>query len=102
MAPGHKGYGSVNGRDGRLRKEIALGIASAPSHGTSCRSADYRRGPRESMTMTHDPQNAPAVRNRLVEFAHDRPMLEVTLGLFTNLVLVGLFAYYPAQWLGLW
>jgi hypothetical protein len=52
--------------------------------------------------MTHDPQNAPTMRNRLLEFAHDRPMLEVTLGLFTNLVLVGLFAYYPAQWLGLW
>jgi hypothetical protein len=30
------------------------------------------------------------------------PIAEVTMGLLFNLVLVGLFAYYPARWFGLW
>ena len=33
---------------------------------------------------------------------HEHPLLEVTLGLLANLAPVGLFAFYPGQWLGLW
>jgi hypothetical protein len=30
------------------------------------------------------------------------PVIEVAVGVFANLVVVGLFAYYPARWFGLW
>jgi hypothetical protein len=30
------------------------------------------------------------------------PALEVAVGLFANLVVVALFAYYPARWFGFW
>jgi hypothetical protein len=35
-------------------------------------------------------------------FLHSYAVLEVTIGLLFNLLLVLLFACYPAQWLGLW
>jgi hypothetical protein len=28
--------------------------------------------------------------------------IEVAVGVFANLVVVGLFAYYPARWFGFW
>ena len=30
------------------------------------------------------------------------PAIEVAVGAFANLVVVGLFAYYPARWFGFW
>ena len=30
------------------------------------------------------------------------PVMEIAVGVVGNLVLVGLFAYYPAHWFGLW
>ena len=52
------------------------------------------------MSVMQDSQNA--LRTRLAELAHDRPMLGVVLGLLANFIIIGLLAYYPAQWLGLW
>jgi hypothetical protein len=33
---------------------------------------------------------------------YGHPMLEVTIGLAMNLIIVLLFAAYPARWSGLW
>jgi hypothetical protein len=57
---------------------------------------------RLGMRTMHDAPNALTARRRFAEFTRERPMLEVALGLLMNLVLVGFFAFYPAQWLGLW
>jgi hypothetical protein len=47
-------------------------------------------------------QNAPAYRYSTLHRSEGHPVLEVTVGLLGNLVLVGFFAYYPARWFGLW
>jgi hypothetical protein len=52
--------------------------------------------------MKADRENPPAYRSALSHWSERHPLLEITTALFGNLVLVGLFAYYPAQWLGLW
>jgi hypothetical protein len=41
-------------------------------------------------------------RHPASDFTHGHPMLEVTIGLAMNLVIVMLFAAYPARWFGLW
>jgi hypothetical protein len=47
-------------------------------------------------------QNAPEYGHTISRWGEGHPLLEVTVGLLGNLVLVGLFAYYPARWFGLW
>ena len=44
------------------------------------------------MQTTRYAQNAPK----------NNAAIEVAVGVFANLVVVGLFAYYPAQWFGFW
>lgn len=47
-------------------------------------------------------QNPPGHRYAVLRWREGHPLLEVAIGLFGNLVIVGLFAVYPAQWFGLW